>query len=99
MTPSPRRARSTTSATPSVTSRIGNLTARGLSAVILSTCVGISYAVALISASLRPESVTDVTGNLLTTLGGVLVGGVIGWLGGRQGTDDADHRVGGDTPH
>lgn len=62
--------------------------ARGWAAVILAVCVGVSYGMALITTALNNGPATPEGANLLNTLGGVLVGGVVGWLGGRASQDD-----------
>jgi hypothetical protein len=68
-------------------------TPRGVAACILSLCIGVSYAAALILTALQRGPSTPEGINLLTTLGGVLVGAVAGWLGATSQTErDRDAR-------
>jgi hypothetical protein len=64
----------------------------GAVALVLATCVGVGWAVAVIVAVLEPGPVSSDGGPLLHTLGGALAGGVVAWLSGerRRHRDDDD---------
>jgi hypothetical protein len=63
---------------------------RGPVALALAVLVGAGWAVALVAAVLHPDDLSRTGRLLLYTLGGALVGGLIGWLGspGRRKDDD-----------
>jgi len=61
---------------------------RGAVALVIATCVAGGWAVALVVVALHPGDVDQRGAALLYTLGGTLVGGVIGWLSAHRGDDD-----------
>lgn len=72
-----------------------------MAACILAACIGVSYAVTLVVTALQRGPSTPEGINLLTTLGGVLVGAVAGWLGATSrddGDDSSRRRRDDDTP-
>lgn len=62
----------------------------GVAGVILSACIGIGWAVALIATSIQKGPVTDSGAQILNTIGGGLVGAVATWIGLAGGKKPAD---------
>lgn len=66
---------------------------RGAVALVLATCVGIGWAVALVIAVLNPEHLSRSGRLLLYALGVMVLGGLLGWLAsGRDKGRDDDER-------
>lgn len=63
---------------------------RGTVAVILAATVGTGWAVALVVSVIHADELTTGGAVLLYTLGGTLVGGLIGWLGTAGRREDQD---------
>jgi hypothetical protein len=63
---------------------------RGAVALVIAACVAGGWATALVISAIHPDTVGERGGTLLYTLGGTMIGGVIGWLAGRGGGSDAD---------
>lgn len=64
----------------------------GAVALVLAICVGVGWATALIIAAAQAEPIGQQGTALLSTIGGALVGGVVGWLGARIGFEDGTAR-------
>jgi hypothetical protein len=65
---------------------------RGAVALILASCVGVAYAVALVVAVLNPDRLSAGGSALLYVMGGALVGGVITYLGGKSWDGERNDR-------
>lgn len=53
----------------------------GAVALVLAACIGVGWAVALVVAAVQDGPVGPRAATFLTTMGGALLGAVVGWLG------------------
>lgn len=65
---------------------------RGPTGLVLAACVGGGWLCAMVAVSFQDAQVSTQGAALLNTLGGALIGGVVGWLGSGPRPDGRTER-------